>query len=48
MLSIVCGAKNIENGQKVVVARSGTKIKSIENNTFEIKKQKLEELNLME
>ena len=41
VLSIVCGAKNIENGQKVVVARSGTKIKSIENNIFEIKKTKI-------
>ena len=41
VLSIVCGAKNIENGQKVVVARSGTKIKNIENNIFEIKKTKI-------
>ena len=41
ILSIVCGAKNIENGQKVVVARSGTKIKNIEKNIFEIKKTKI-------
>jgi len=41
VLSIVCGAKNIENGQKVVVARSGTKIKNIEKNIFEIKKTKI-------
>ena len=43
-LSIICGASNIEVGQKVVVARSGTKIKNTENNILEIKKTKIRDI----
>ena len=38
--SIICGAKNIEVGQKVVVAIPGTTIKTIDGNKIKIKKNK--------
>ncbi len=40
-LSIICGASNIEIGQKVVVAEIGTKIKSIENKIIKINRVKI-------
>ena len=40
-LSIICGAKNINIGQKVVVAKSGTKIKNVSGDILEIKKTKI-------
>ena len=40
-LSIICGANNIENGQKVVIAKTGTKIKNTDQKTLEIKNGKL-------
>ena len=39
--SIICGAKNIEVGQKVVVAIPGTTIKTIDGNKIKIKKTKI-------
>jgi phenylalanyl-tRNA synthetase beta chain len=41
MLQIVCGASNIEQGQKVVVATVGTKLYPTEGDSFTIKKSKL-------
>jgi len=43
-LSIICGANNIEVGQKVVVAKSGTKIKNTEKKIIEIKKAKIRDV----
>ena len=43
-LSIICGAENIEVGQKVVVAKSGTKIKNTEKKILEIKKAKIRDI----
>ena len=40
-LSIICGAKNINIGQKVVVAKSGNKIKNVSGHILEIKKTKI-------
>ena len=40
-LSIICGANNIENGQKVVIAKPGTKIKNTNHKTLEIKNAKI-------
>ena len=40
-LSIICGAKNISVGQKVVIAKPGTKIKNTNQKTLEIKKTKI-------
>ena len=40
-LSIICGANNIETGQKVVIAKTGTKIKNTDQKTLEIKKAKI-------
>ncbi|MHA6727846.1 phenylalanine--tRNA ligase subunit beta [Chryseobacterium sp. A301] len=41
LLSIVCGAPNVEAGQKVAVATVGTKIYAKDGSFFEIKKAKL-------
>jgi phenylalanyl-tRNA synthetase beta chain len=41
LLSIVCGAPNVEAGQKVVVATVGTKLYPTEGEPFEIKKSKI-------
>ena len=43
-LSIICGANNIENGQKVVIAKPGTKIKNTDQKTLEIKKAKIRDV----
>lgn len=40
-LQIVCGAPNVEAGQKVIVATSGTTIHPIEGEPFKIKKSKI-------
>ncbi|TVR78012.1 MAG: phenylalanine--tRNA ligase subunit beta [Chitinophagaceae bacterium] len=40
-LQIVCGAPNVESGQKVVVAKVGTTIYPVEGDSFEIKKTKI-------
>ncbi|MBS1635132.1 MAG: phenylalanine--tRNA ligase subunit beta [Bacteroidetes bacterium] len=40
-LSIVCGAPNVEAGQKVLVATIGTKLYPTEGEPFEIKKSKI-------
>ena len=40
-LSIVCGAPNVDNGQKVVVATVGTTIYPINGEPFKIKKAKI-------
>ena len=40
-LNIVCGAANLEQGQKVVVATVGTTIHPLEGEPFTIKKAKL-------
>lgn len=41
LLNIVCGAPNVEVGQKVVVAPVGTTLHSINGETFQIKKTKI-------
>lgn len=41
LLSIVCGAPNVETGQKVVVATVGAKLYPSEGEAFEIKKSKI-------
>src|SRR5690554_4239923 len=41
MLQIVCGAPNVEKGQKVVVATVGTTLYDADGNPFEIKKTKI-------
>ena len=41
LLSIVCGAPNVDKGQKVVVATVGTKVYPLEGEPFEIKKSKI-------
>ena len=41
LLSIVCGAKNIEVGQKVVVAPIGVTINPLEGDSFTIRKAKI-------
>ncbi len=41
LLSIVCGAPNVEAGQKVVVATVGAKLYPTEGEPFEIKKSKI-------
>ena len=38
---IICGARNISVGQKVVIAKPGTKIKNTNQKTLEIKKTKI-------
>ncbi|MCB0396221.1 MAG: phenylalanine--tRNA ligase subunit beta [Flavobacteriales bacterium] len=40
-LSIVCGAPNVAEGQKVIVAPVGTVIKPVKGESFEIKKAKI-------
>ena len=40
-LSIVCGAPNVEAGQKVIIATIGTKLFPTEGEPFEIKKSKI-------
>ena len=41
LLSIVCGAPNVAEGQKVIVATVGTLLYSPEGESFEIKKSKI-------
>ncbi|MDD3737836.1 MAG: phenylalanine--tRNA ligase subunit beta [Lentimicrobiaceae bacterium] len=41
VLDIVCGAPNVANGQKVVVATVGTKLYPTDGEPFEIKKSKI-------
>ena len=41
LLSIVCGAPNVEAGQKVIVATVGTTVHPISGEAFEIKKSKI-------
>lgn len=41
LLSIVCGAPNVESGQKVIVATVGTKLPTEDGSEFEIKKAKI-------
>ncbi len=41
LLSIVCGAPNVEAGQKVIVATIGTTVHPTEGEPFEIKKSKI-------
>ncbi|MBI3510538.1 MAG: phenylalanine--tRNA ligase subunit beta [Bacteroidetes bacterium] len=41
LLSIVCGAPNVEAGQKVVVATVGTTVHPVNGEPFEIKKSKI-------
>tara|TARA_A100001011_G_scaffold388180_2_gene467303 strand:- start:1888 stop:4323 length:2436 start_codon:yes stop_codon:yes gene_type:complete len=41
ILNIVCGAPNVSIGQKVVVAPVGSKIYSLDGNSFKIKKVKI-------
>lgn len=41
LLSIVCGAQNVADGQKVLVATVGTTIHLNDGNSFEIKKSKI-------
>ena len=40
-VQIVCGAPNISKGQKVPVAKVGTKLYNVEGNSVEIKKSKI-------
>ena len=40
-MQIVCGAPNIDAGQKVVVATNGTTIFPSEGDSFKIKKSKI-------
>ena len=41
ILSIICGANNIEVGKKVVIAKPGSKIKNTSGQILEIKKAKI-------
>jgi phenylalanyl-tRNA synthetase beta chain len=41
LLNIVCGAPNVEKGQKVIVATVGTKLYPTEGGDFKIKKSKI-------
>ncbi|HEU4719413.1 MAG TPA: phenylalanine--tRNA ligase subunit beta [Bacteroidia bacterium] len=41
LLSIVCGASNVQAGQKVIVATVGTTVHPVEGEPFEIKKSKI-------
>lgn len=41
LLSIVCGAPNVEAGQKVVVATVGTELRPLNGEAFKIKKAKI-------
>lgn len=41
LLSIVCGAPNVEAGQKVIVATVGTTVHPVSGEPFEIKKSKI-------
>jgi len=47
-LNIICGAPNVAVGQKVIVAPVGSKLITIKNESFKIKKSKSEELKVKE